>query len=120
MGQVCRSDRRCMGLQVEVVDGGCGELGLEGLGGLEAGFELVAEGHEGVYLGHNAVLFFEGREGYGYFAYCFLRHIPHGVACAGRVFGVVFARYVAKIGNIDKTWIYRGNKNNAKGFVAQH
>ena len=36
----------------------------DGIGDIEAGFQLIAERHQGVDLGHDAVLFGEGWEGY--------------------------------------------------------
>ena len=39
------------------------EAGAGGVGGGEGRLQPVAEGHEGVDLGHNAVLFGEGWEG---------------------------------------------------------
>jgi len=48
----------------------CGELRVEVHGGRQARFELVDEGHEGVDLGDDAVLFGEGGIGMDVFRIC--------------------------------------------------
>ena len=45
-----------------LLDEGVGEVALGGLGGAEAGLELVAEGHQLVDFGDDAVLFGEWRK----------------------------------------------------------
>ena len=43
-------------------DEGVGEVELGGLGGAEAGLELVAQGHQLVYFGDDAMLLLQGRQ----------------------------------------------------------
>lgn len=46
-----------------LVQEGFEEVGAGGGGGGEAGFQLIAECHQGIDLGHDSVLFGEGWEG---------------------------------------------------------
>ncbi len=52
----------CHGAAQRLVQESFEEAGSGGGGGGEAGFQLIAERHQGIDLGHDAVLFGEGRE----------------------------------------------------------